>query len=164
MTLFAKPGAPVTINSVADWIDDKFYGTVEVGSVGGLRAFERRPLPAFGEFPGEREQAQYRWPDILRWYVNNADFERAPSVLGELRAGARRMTRMLAETLSLGLKVRPRDKAAVIDMIYATHFGDVDSEWALANLIDVAVELAADETEPPCPRVRDWAISDGAPL
>lgn len=157
---------------LADWVDDRMYSTVNVDKRNYGLAFEtvRRPLPEFGALPGEREQSQYRWPDILRWYVNNAEFERAPSVLRELRNGERRMTRMLAQTFALGLMVRPRDKDAIVDMIYTTHFGDVDSEWALANLIDAAVELAADENErlaeawANAARERLWAVPDGPPL
>lgn len=156
-------GHPVDL---CDWVDDKLYSTVEIGGGSSLH----RPLPQFGEFPGERDQYRYRWPDVLRWYVNNAEFERAPNVLAELRKGSRHMTRMLAQTIVLGLAVRPCDKDAVVDMITSTHFGDADSEWALANLIDAAVELAADEHErlaeawACAARERRWTVPDGAPL
>lgn len=121
--------------------------TVEVGQ-GGLRALERR-LPTFGELPGDRRQETWRWPDILRWHslAGGASVEYAHNILRDLRTGARHMSRMLARTLVTGLKVRNADRDAVVDMFMATSFTDIDSEWALANLIDAAVERATDEHE-----------------
>lgn len=141
MTITIAGGHKVDL---ADWIDDKVYSTVALSAAG---PGPRRPPPLFGELPGDgARQYQHRWPDILRWYVNNREPVVAHDVLHELRSGARRMTRMLADTLVTGLHVCPQDRAALIDMITSTHFGDADSEWALANLIDAAVGIAAAES------------------
>lgn len=171
MTLFAKPGAPVVINSVADWIDDKFYSTVTMDNGGLALKVAPRALPAFGEEPGNLRQEFHRWPDVLNWYANRPnDLGRRHEVLAELRSGERRMTRMLAQTITMGLKIRQRDADAVVDMIALTRFGDTDSEWALANLIDAAVELAADEHErlaqawADAARERRWSVAAGPPL
>lgn len=164
MTITLGNGSTVEL---ADWIDDKVYSTV---TINGSSA-HHRPLPQFGEFPGDRGQDRYRWPDILHWYGNRPnDPARRHEIIDELRCGSRYMTRMLAQTIVLGLAVPPGDRAALVDILMATNFGDADSEWALANLIDAAVELAADENErlarawADAARERRWSVAAGPPL
>lgn len=159
-------GVPITF---ADWIDDRMYSTVSQGSAADVTRW--RPLPTFGEFPGDCRQGRFRWPDILHWYTNRPnDPTLRHDVLDELRKGNRRMTRMLASTLVDGLRVRVRDGDAIVNMLVSTSYGNVESEWALANLIDAAVELAADEHTrlaeawAAAARERVWSVPDGRPL
>lgn len=154
--------------NLGDWLDDKLYSTVELGNGATLS----RPLPQFGELPGDKNQQQFRWPDILRWHslAGGTSVEYAHNILRDLRIGERRMSRMLARTLVTGLRIRNGDCDAVVDMFMATNFTDVGSEWALAHLIDAAAELAADERAwlaqawADAARERVFTVGGGAPL
>jgi len=136
-----SPGSATTVTvggktiTMADWIDDKLYETVSFGAT-------ERPRPGFGHLPGGRWHR--RWPDVLHkakvWGRHGPD---AGAMLDRVREARIFFTEEDCLRITKQLHLNDEATEAVAIMITVTDFTDCDSEWALVNLIDAAVETAS---------------------
>jgi hypothetical protein len=134
------PGTTVRIGgkviSIGDWVEDKLYSTLAFGRA-------KRERPGFGHLPGGRYAR--RWPDVLYRSKVWGRIQRTAvePMLDRIREDRLFFTEPDCMRIATWLRLTAEATKTVAVMIAMTDFTDCDSEWALANLIDAAVETAS---------------------
>ena len=133
LTTITVGGQVITLG---DWVEDKVYDTLSFEAAG-------RERPGFGHLPGGRYER--RWPDVLHMSTVWGRIHRraVEPLLDRIREGRIFITEEDCLRIAQHLSLNEEATEAVAVMISITNFTDCDSEWALVNLIDAAVETAS---------------------